>query len=172
MSAAKPTNTVAPPAANTAKRDFLIALEQKAQKRWSDEKLFEQDSPYASGEAPIPTEGFAMDAAALREKYPKVLATMPYPVRPFLFPPFPPSCRRWLMKDLHQYMNGSLHLGHGFTISKIEFLTGFERMKGKRALWPFGFHAVRQRSASSISDALSAAKCGRKGSVRLLRSQS
>lgn len=23
-------------------------------------------------------------------------------------------------------MNGSLHLGHGFTISKIEFATGFE----------------------------------------------
>jgi len=45
-------------------------------------------------------------------------------------------------------MNGSLHLGHGFTISKIEFLTGFERMRGKRALWPFGFHAVRPRSLS------------------------
>ena len=43
-------------------------------------------------------------------------------------------------------MNGSLHLGHGFTISKIEFLTGFERMRGKRALWPFGFHAVSSTS--------------------------
>ncbi|GAA5858903.1 hypothetical protein JCM8547_007149 [Rhodosporidiobolus lusitaniae] len=119
MSTAKPTSTVAPPAANTAKRDFLITLEQKAQKRWQDEKLFEQNSPYATGEADIPTEDFAKHAEELRKKYPKVLATMPYP-----------------------YMNGSLHLGHGFTISKIEFLTGFERMKGKRALWPFGFHAT------------------------------
>lgn len=47
-------------------------------------------------------------------------------------------------------MNGSLHLGRGFTISKIEFLTGFERMKGKRALWPFGFHAVRRTSFRNL----------------------
>ncbi|GAA5938691.1 leucine--tRNA ligase CDC60 [Sporobolomyces koalae] len=109
----------APPAQNTAKRDFLIQLEQDAQKRWAAEKLFEQNSPYQTGDAAVPTEGFAQHAAELREKYPKVLATMPYP-----------------------YMNGSLHLGHGFSISKIEFLTGFERMRGKRALWPFGFHAT------------------------------
>ncbi|BGP10322.1 cytosolic leucyl tRNA synthetase [Rhodotorula toruloides] len=118
-SQAKPASTVAPPAQNTSKRDFLIALEQQAQKRWAQDRLFEQDSPYATGEADIPSDEFAKHAAELREKYPKVLATMPYP-----------------------YMNGSLHLGHGFTISKIEFLTGFERMRGKRALWPFGFHAT------------------------------
>ncbi|GAA5823953.1 hypothetical protein JCM11251_003356 [Rhodosporidiobolus azoricus] len=116
---AKSTSTVAPPAQNTAKRDFLIDLEHKAQKRWQDDKLFELNSPYADGQAEVPTENFAQHAEELRKKYPKVLATMPYP-----------------------YMNGSLHLGHGFTISKIEFLTGFERMRGKRALWPFGFHAT------------------------------
>ncbi|GAA6061196.1 hypothetical protein JCM10212_001517 [Sporobolomyces blumeae] len=115
---AQPDKT-APPAQNTAKRDFLIQLEQQAQQRWAAEKAFEQNSPYQTGDAEIPTEDFAKHAQELREKYPKVLATMPYP-----------------------YMNGSLHLGHGFTISKIEFLTGFERMRGKRALWPFGFHAT------------------------------
>lgn len=57
-------------------------------------------------------------------------------------------------------MNGSLHLGHGFTISKIEFLTGFERMRGKRALWPFGFHAVR----SCFASVGSRRRVGRKGS--------
>ncbi|GAA6057252.1 hypothetical protein JCM3770_003823 [Rhodotorula araucariae] len=119
MSAPTKTSAVAPPAQNTAKRDFLIALEQQAQARWSNDKLFEQDSPYATGEAQIPAADFASHAEQLRQQYPKVLATMPYP-----------------------YMNGSLHLGHGFTISKIEFLTGFERMRGKRALWPFGFHAT------------------------------
>lgn len=41
-----------------------------------------------------------------------------------------------------QYMNGSLHLGHAFTISKIEFAAGYQRMKGKRVLWPVGFHCV------------------------------
>lgn len=79
-----PVDKTAPPAQNTAKRDFLIALEQKAQKRWHDEKLFEQNSPYATGEAQIPSEGFAKHAEELRKKYPKVLATMPYPVRPSL----------------------------------------------------------------------------------------
>ncbi|GAA6001176.1 hypothetical protein JCM5350_006784, partial [Sporobolomyces pararoseus] len=121
-----PVDKTAPPAQNTAKRDFLIQLEQQAQKRWADEKLFEQNSPYSTGEAEIPTEEFAKNAQELREKYPKVLATMPYP-----------------------YMNGSLHLGHGFTISKIEFLTGFERMRGKRALWPFGFHATGMPSKAA-----------------------
>ncbi|GJN92309.1 hypothetical protein Rhopal_005339-T1 [Rhodotorula paludigena] len=120
MSTATPApSKTAPPAQNTAKRDFLIALEHKAQQRWLDDKLFEQNSPYATGEAQVPDADFAQHADELRKKYPKVLATMPYP-----------------------YMNGSLHLGHGFTISKIEFLTGFERMRGKRALWPFGFHAT------------------------------
>ncbi|GAA5885136.1 hypothetical protein JCM16303_005871 [Sporobolomyces ruberrimus] len=119
MAPPPPADKTAPPAQNTAKRDFLIQLEQQAQKRWADEKLFEQNSPYSTGDAEVPTEEFAKHAQEMREKYPKVLATMPYP-----------------------YMNGSLHLGHGFTISKIEFLTGFERMRGKRALWPFGFHAT------------------------------
>ncbi|KAJ2479391.1 cytosolic leucyl tRNA synthetase [Coemansia sp. RSA 2320] len=55
----------------------------------------------------------------LHEKYPKWMGTFPYP-----------------------YMNGTLHLGHAFSVSKIEFATGWERMKGKRALFPFGFHVT------------------------------
>lgn len=39
-------------------------------------------------------------------------------------------------------MNGSLHLGHAFTISKIEFAAGYERMLGKRVLFPHGFHVT------------------------------
>lgn len=78
--AAAPTTATAPPAQNTAKRDLLIALEAKAQQRWQQDHLFQQDSPYSTGEAEIPHEDFAKHAADLREKYPKVLATMPYPV--------------------------------------------------------------------------------------------
>jgi len=55
----------------------------------------------------------------LREKYPKFFGCMAYP-----------------------YMNGSLHLGHAFTLSKIEFMTRYERMTGKRALFPLGFHCT------------------------------
>jgi leucyl-tRNA synthetase len=39
-------------------------------------------------------------------------------------------------------MNGTLHVGHSFTVSKIEFTTGFARMQGKRALFPQGFHCT------------------------------
>ncbi|KAI6192979.1 Leucine--tRNA ligase [Aphelenchoides besseyi] len=40
------------------------------------------------------------------------------------------------------YMNGRLHVGHTFSLSKAEFAVGFERMRGKRALFPFAFHAT------------------------------
>jgi leucyl-tRNA synthetase len=37
---------------------------------------------------------------------------------------------------------GKLHLGHSFTVSKAEFAVGYERLKGKQALFPFGFHCT------------------------------
>lgn len=39
-------------------------------------------------------------------------------------------------------MNGTLHAGHSFTASKVEFTAGFARMQGKRALFPLGFHCT------------------------------
>jgi leucyl-tRNA synthetase len=42
----------------------------------------------------------------------------------------------------YPYMNGTLHAGHCFTASKVEFQTGFARMEGKRALFPMGFHCT------------------------------
>lgn len=42
----------------------------------------------------------------------------------------------------YPYMNGKLHLGHAFSISKCEFAVRYQRMKGKNALFPFGFHCT------------------------------
>ncbi|KAI8885081.1 leucyl-tRNA synthetase [Backusella circina FSU 941] len=55
----------------------------------------------------------------LHTAYPKYMSCMAYP-----------------------YMNGRLHLGHAFTFSKVDFGTGYERMKGRRALLPQGFHCT------------------------------
>ncbi|KAK9458120.1 hypothetical protein V1511DRAFT_465096 [Dipodascopsis uninucleata] len=97
---------------NTEKRDALIAAEKKFQQKWRDEKIFEINPP-SSAETSI------TDPDELREKYPKFFGTMAYP-----------------------YMNGVLHAGHSFTLSKVEFQTGFERMLGKRSLFPLGFHCT------------------------------
>ena len=42
----------------------------------------------------------------------------------------------------YPYMNGWLHLGHAFSLSKAEFAAGFQRLKGKNVLFPFGFHCT------------------------------
>ncbi|PPQ63439.1 hypothetical protein CVT24_004971 [Panaeolus cyanescens] len=98
--------------AQTAKRDHLKALEKQYQQRWQQEKLFEVA-------APSPEELAGLSKDEIKQKFPKWFGNFPYP-----------------------YMNGSLHLGHAFTISKIEFAAGFERMLGKRVLFPHGFHVT------------------------------
>jgi len=40
------------------------------------------------------------------------------------------------------YMNGHLHLGHGYTITKAEFMIRYQRQLGKKVLFPFGFHCT------------------------------
>ncbi|WFD18644.1 leucine--tRNA ligase [Malassezia caprae] len=98
---------------NTAKRDFLRSLESQYQQQWQQAQLFNVDSPVNDEELRN------MSPEEVRAKYPKFFATIPY-----------------------AYMNGSLHLGHAFTLSKVEFATGYERMCGKRALFPWAFHCT------------------------------
>ncbi|KZP30034.1 leucyl-tRNA synthetase [Athelia psychrophila] len=98
--------------AQTGKRDHLRGLEKKYQQRWADEHLFEVD-------APSQAETAGLSPAEIKEKFPKWFGTFPYP-----------------------YMNGALHLGHAFTITKIEFAAGYQRLLGKRVLFPHGFHVT------------------------------
>ncbi|KAL5334754.1 hypothetical protein BJX70DRAFT_377394 [Aspergillus crustosus] len=99
---------------NTEKRDTLVAIEKKYQAQWKENKVFEVDAPTLS-EVPAGS----ISAEELREKYPKFFGTMAYP-----------------------YMNGTLHAGHSFTASKVEFMAATARMEGKRALFPLGFHCT------------------------------
>ncbi|KIV97557.1 leucine-tRNA ligase [Exophiala mesophila] len=99
---------------NTHNRDVLIAIEKKYQKEWQDSGVFESDAPST---ADIPFN--SVPAAEIREKHPKYFGTFAYP-----------------------YMNGALHAGHSFTVSKVEFTAGFNRLQGKRVLFPLGFHCT------------------------------
>ncbi|KAL8160934.1 hypothetical protein V2J09_012423 [Rumex salicifolius] len=40
------------------------------------------------------------------------------------------------------YMNGYLHLGHAFSLSKVEFAAAYHRLRGANVLFPFGFHCT------------------------------
>ena len=42
----------------------------------------------------------------------------------------------------YPYMNGRLHLGHVFSITKCEFAAGYERLRGKQVCFPFAFHCT------------------------------
>ncbi|KAM4746906.1 leucine--tRNA ligase, cytoplasmic [Rhinophrynus dorsalis] len=62
---------------------------------------------------------FEVDASSAQKSQGKYLVTFPYP-----------------------YMNGRLHLGHTFSLSKCEFSVGYQRLKGKTCLFPFGLHCT------------------------------
>jgi len=53
-----------------------------------------------------------------------------------------PGTPKFLSTFPYPYMNGKLHLGHSFSLSKVEFATSYQRMKGKQALFPFGYHCT------------------------------
>eukprot|EP00262_Sarcandra_glabra_P007379 TRINITY_DN20126_c0_g1_i1.p1 TRINITY_DN20126_c0_g1~~TRINITY_DN20126_c0_g1_i1.p1 ORF type:complete len:1097 (+),score=206.89 TRINITY_DN20126_c0_g1_i1:282-3572(+) len=42
----------------------------------------------------------------------------------------------------YPYMNGSLHLGHAFSLSKLEFASAYHRLRGCNVLLPFAFHCT------------------------------
>lgn len=87
----------------TFKVEFLKEIEKKVQKKWEQDKMFEEDAPLKKNEKNV-------------EKF---MVTFPYP-----------------------YMNGRLHLGHTFSLTKCEFAVRFQRLKGKQCLFPFGFHCT------------------------------
>lgn len=55
----------------------------------------------------------------------------PDPTKPKFFVNFP-----------YPYMNGRLHLGHAFSLSKAEFYARYKALKGFNVLFPFGFHCT------------------------------
>ena len=70
---------------------------------------------------------------------PKFMVTFPYP-----------------------YMNGRLHLGHAFSLTKAEFTAAFRRIKGDNVLFPFGFHCTGmpiQAAANKLKEEIATYGC-------------
>ncbi|KAJ2849812.1 cytosolic leucyl tRNA synthetase [Coemansia brasiliensis] len=93
------------------KKTAKLEALKSIEKRWQNE--WEKAHVF---EANIPADKNATPEELLA-RHPKWMGTIPFP-----------------------YMNSILHLGHGFTISKVEFAAGWERLQGKNVLFPFGFH--------------------------------
>ena len=63
----------------------------------------------------------------------------------------------------YPYMNGRLHLGHAFTVTKAEFSAGYARLRGRRTLFPFAFHCTGmpiQAAANKLRRELEAGAAG------------
>ena len=55
----------------------------------------------------------------------------------------------------YPYMNGRLHLGHAFSLTKAEFTARFQKLQGKNVLFPFAFHCTGmpiQAAANKLRD--------------------
>jgi leucyl-tRNA synthetase len=88
-----------------------------AEEHWKVKKLIEIEAEIQQKwEA---AKVFEQDFKAEQKNVPHYMVTFPFP-----------------------YMNGRLHLGHTFSLSKCEFAAGFQRLNGKRVLFPFGFHCT------------------------------
>ena len=53
-----------------------------------------------------------------------------------------PSRPKYFVNFPYPYMNGRLHLGHAFSMSKPEFYARFKSLKGFNVLFPFGYHCT------------------------------
>lgn len=49
---------------------------------------------------------------------------------------------KYMVTFPYPYMNGFLHVGHLFTITKVEFASRYHRLKGENVLFPFGLHCT------------------------------
>ncbi|MFX0149557.1 MAG: leucine--tRNA ligase [Candidatus Hodarchaeota archaeon] len=61
----------------------------------------------------------------------KIFNADPDPSKPKFFATFP-----------YPYVNASVHLGHGYTELKLDFIARIKRMQGYNVLFPQGFHAT------------------------------
>ena len=136
----------------TARRDLLLDIQAKSQKKWADEKIFEVSAPRDGASMPRPRGPFPPPP---RSHQPTPIVDRSVAARslfrhPTLTPiPYRPRTRtagskppKFFGNFPYPYMNGMLHLGHAFSLSKLEFASAYHRLKGDEVLFPFAFHCT------------------------------
>ena len=51
-----------------------------------------------------------------------------------------PKRKKCFVTFPYPYMNGPLHLGHGFTATRVDVYARYKRMKGFNTLFPWAWH--------------------------------
>ena len=54
----------------------------------------------------------------------------------------PSNKPKYFMTFPYAYMNGLLHLGHAFSMTKCDFNAWYKRLRGFNVLFPFGYHCT------------------------------
>jgi len=60
-----------------------------------------------------------------------------------------PKRKKFFITFPYPYMNGPLHVGHGFTASKVDVYARFKRMQGYNVLFPWAWHWTGQPLAGA-----------------------
>ena len=76
-----------------------------------------------------------------------------------------PTRKKCMVTFPFSYMNGPLHVGHGFTASRVDAYARFKRMQGYNVLFPWAWHWTGE----TIAGASERVKSGDEDFVRALR---
>ena len=69
---------------------------------------------------------------------------------------------KYLITFPFPYVNGNLHLGHGYTILNTDFMARYQKENGKDVLFPFGFHGTGMPIVSCAEKLQSDIETGKK----------
>ena len=116
---------------STARRDLLLSIQDASQ-------VHARPKPPPATAACPPLAPHHVFSASVQSKWAEAKAfeadaptEWPVGKRNKFFGTFP-----------YPYMNGVLHLGHAFSLSKLEFASAYHRLCGQSVLFPQGFHCT------------------------------
>jgi leucyl-tRNA synthetase len=76
-----------------------------------------------------------------------------------------PGQKKYYVNFPYPYMNGFLHIGHAFSLMRVEILARYKRMTGHNVLFPFAFHCT----GTPIVAAADRIRKGEESQIRILK---